>query len=220
MMMLRENVTNMKKDYSNSIIKNKSGYEVKITTIKGHNSKGEILYGYICSKCGKESIGTLDKIKRNKGCKYCKNKQTSKSELLSRDNIVKALHNSNPYVDLIGEYKGKDSECELKCNKHDFYFSKKPSSFLYHKSRVCPKCLCEKKNAINKKYSTDDIESILTSLEYTWINQSDYKDASSILVVKCKRCGTTIKTNITSLLNGRKCRTCVGLNKKNNIYFC
>ncbi|MDO5398769.1 MAG: hypothetical protein Q4G33_12655 [bacterium] len=138
---------------------------------------------------------------------------------MSKDEIIVALHKNNPDIDLVGEYKGKDFECQLKCNKHNIYFSKKTASFLYHKTKICPKCLNETKSPSNKKYSINDIELILTSMGYIWINKYDYKNASSILVIQCKKCGNIARANITSLLRERKCRHCIGLSKKTTDVF-
>lgn len=204
----------MNKNYTNSIIKNNNGDKIQITNIKGKNKKGNVIYGYLCSKCGTESMGTLDKIKRNKGCIYCKGKQISNSELLSKDKILFALKQNNQYVDIIGEYKGKNIECQLKCNKHNIVFNKRPASFLYFKSKICPECIKENKSIKSRKYTLDNIRETLEGLDYQWLNPDEYKNASSSLLLKCKKCDKISKANITSLINGRKCKKCSGLSKK------
>lgn len=49
---------------------------------------------------------------------------------------------------------------------------------------------------------------------YTWNNPVDYKDASSILELKCKKCGSLFKSNISSIIKGRKCKVCSGFKNK------
>lgn len=204
----------MKKDYSNSLVTNNNGSEVQITNIMGYNSKKETLYGYICSKCGTESVGTIDKIKRNKGCKNCKSLQTSNSEKFTKEYVENILHENNPHIDIVGKYFGKSNYCLLKCNRHNLFFKKKPSAFLYHKSRVCPECLNEKKEPHNKIYNIDIVEKILFDLNYEWLNKDKYIDASTMLELKCMICGTISKSNITSIVNGRKCKRCSGYERK------
>lgn len=204
----------MKKDYSNTVIINNSGNQVKITNIINTNAKNEYVYGYICSICGKESCGTIDKIKRNKGCKHCKGQQASVAERLPLELVKQRIKENNPNVVLIGNYTGKSKDCLFKCEKHNIEFYKKPSSFLYNETKICPECIKESRKAWNKKYSVDDVSNIIKERNYNWLNKNEYYDASSILKIECKKCGQISKTNITSLKNGKSCKKCSGYSKK------
>lgn len=65
-----------------------------------------------------------------------------------------------------------------------------------------------------KKYSNEDVNKILDSNGYEWINEGEYINASSTLKCRCKKCGNISKSNIANILAGRECRVCGKYHKK------
>lgn len=198
------------KDYSNSDIINNNGISIHITDLKRKNSKNEKVYGYICCCCGKESEGTIEKIKKYVGCKFCKGKNISKSESLSLDCANKKIHKCNANLSII-DYKTGNEQSTIKCNKHNIIFKKKLGTSFYKKLLICPKCSSERKRELYLKYTVDDIQDILNKSNCDWLNKNEYTDASSNLICKCKICGYVSTKNISQILNGRKCKQCSGL---------
>lgn len=70
-----------------------------------------------------------------------------------------------------------------------------------------------------QKYSVDDVLSILKSNGYTWLNQEEYINASSMIEFQCDKCGHIARSNFSHIHSGRMCRGCSQYKKKTTSEF-
>ncbi len=80
-----------------------------------------------------------------------------------------------------------------------------------HGCSICKKTILSEKN---KTYSHDYVKGFIDNLGYDWLNEDEYKNAASIIIYRCNKCGNTARANFTSILNGRRCRGCSIYKKK------
>lgn len=87
----------------------------------------------------------------------------------------------------------------------------------------CKACAKEKHRSVCashfQKYTAEDVDSILKSYHYDWLNRDDYVNAGSIIEHRCLNCGHIARSNITNILNGRMCRGCSPYKKKTSEEF-
>ena len=65
-----------------------------------------------------------------------------------------------------------------------------------------------------QKYSINDVQSIISDLNYEWLNEAEYVNAASPIRYKCKKCGNIGTSNLTNIVQGRGCRGCSIYKKK------
>ena len=85
-----------------------------------------------CGICGTEWLAKPNTILCGTGCPTCNASKKTKEQ------FIEDLHNKNPGISVIGDYKGCFTPIKLKCDKCGFKWEQKPTNIL--KTPRCPNC--------------------------------------------------------------------------------
>jgi hypothetical protein len=206
------------KDYTNQTILNSNGINVQILDLNNKEKNKDSVWNYICPYCGEISISTINHIKRGDGCCNCRYIRSGNNQKKSQDEFIKELSMKQPNLIVIGEYKNYNSKVEVFCSIHGNNFYGVPANLL--KSNFsCPLCIIRRNINRSLKYTLDYVKEWLNDNNLMMVNDCEYKNAGSSFEYKCLICGNTGRINFGNLLRGRKCKGCLGLNKKNTSQF-
>lgn len=139
-----------------------------------------------------------------KGCKNCSIQKTKHSQ----ESIEELLKEKD--IQIIGEfiYKNLHQTIEIKCLKCNKISKTKITNVL---ERRCCSCNNKHNNIIHTK---NDIINKFKENNLTILSDFEYKNVQQTLEVCCNICNNKYKTQITNVLQGRKCKTCSINNQK------
>ena len=94
-----------------------------------------------CLKCNYIWINNrpMDLFRRENGCPICSRKDSTEKRTLSQDDYESKLYKVNPYIKIIGKYKGTHKLIKCKCLKDDYIWESYACNLL-NGSASCPKC--------------------------------------------------------------------------------
>lgn len=79
-------------------------------------------------------------INKTATCPVCAKENMRDVENLGQDAFIKRVAESNPNVEVVGEYINTKTPIEFKCLIHNHYFYAQPRNFLYRGGKGCPYC--------------------------------------------------------------------------------
>ncbi len=158
-----------------------------------------------CLSCGHEWEVIPASLLRGLGCPACGVKRRSALRRKTKEQFAIELNQRNPNIEILGEYAGNHTPLSVRCKKHDYIWSCEPNSLLH--GAGCPKCKDEK----IAKALTKPVEQL--SKQLADINPNikiigDYKNNSTKVKVRCKKCFYEWEVRPYSLLAGRGCPRC------------
>ena len=218
----------VKVDYSNKIILNDYGNEVKILELYEQRKRASY-WKYICPYCGKEDVNDISKIKKAKTCKHCREEYLLTIMKNRKGNIVHSqsyLENKkNKFYDsldcshilLIDEYISPSIKLKYKCKNCNTEFQKYPREIL--KLNHCTSCdlLWDNKNnpkpirqrrKIARK-TTDIFKQEVYNLckeEFTVLGE--YINANTKIKMLHNKCNKTFDMKPSNFLSGQRCPYC------------
>ena len=168
--------------------------------------------GIICRTCN--PTGSVEENKLANEVKEEINKFIELSKILTvskkktNEEFLEELHNINPSIEPLEEYKGANTEITFKCNTCGHIFKTTPGRIL-HTKYGCPKCAIEARTNDRTKTSVEfikEISEINPDIEIL----EDYKTSHIKLKVRCKKCKTEFKIMPYKVLSRQAilCRTC------------
>ena len=112
-----------------------------------------------------------------RGCPLCGNEKLRDYKLFSQEEFVNKLKNINPYISVLGDYKGNKENIEVKCLKCNYKWTTKGNSLLQGKG--CPKC------GGSLKKTNEDFELELKNVKPHIIPIEKYSGALTNIKFRC-----------------------------------
>ena len=139
---------------------------------------------------------------RGFGCAKCSNNAFKPYE-----EFVEQLHEINPNVEVIGEYKNSSTKIKCKCKIDGHEWEVIPFNLL--KGYQCPKCSLKLRRKPHGEF-IKELEEINPNIEVL----DNYINAHTKLRCRCKKDGYEWLVRPNSLLSGSGCPKCAGNSKK------
>lgn len=92
-----------------------------------------------CKVCGRVWKIAPSNLLRGNGCRRCSGHQPRPGLYLSKDEALKRLHETHPYIKLISEYKGIGEISQFECVRCGFVFTN-TIRYLMKVAKDCPYC--------------------------------------------------------------------------------
>lgn len=89
----------------------------------------------------------------------------------------------------------------------------------FKKGHGCILCGYESNKKKQRKYDLDYVKIVLNDNNYEIVDENEYVNAGKAFRCRCLICGDISKLNFGSVLNGRKCKVCIGMAKKTTDQF-
>ncbi len=154
-----------------------------------------------CTVCGNVWTAKPSNLLNYRGCKKCGIKQAAKTKTRSKEWFLDKLKQSNPDIQLVGEYNNLETKTDVKCKKCGHIWPVEPGCLIRKNKTGCPKC------AGNIKTHEDfikEIETINPEIEIL----GKYSNGKKGIKVRCKKCNHVWSPVPGSLLAGRGCPKC------------
>lgn len=129
------------------------------------------------------------------GCAKCAGVATKTTQ-----EFIDELSNINPYIEVIGEYKGNKCGITCKCKIDGHIWNPSPNSLLV--GRGCPKC------AGKLKHTHEEFVELVNNINPNITIIGTYVDTSTKIECKCNIDGHIWSPVASSLLIGRGCPIC------------
>ena len=160
-----------------------------------------------CRVCGREWSPVAGSLLAGSGCPICRRQNGSKKRLKSGDQFQRELHDVNPNIVVIGEYKGCKAKVACRCAVCGAEWSSSQSNLL--RNGKCPEC-AKKARAIAATKTTEQFVMELALKNPSVELIGTYVGARTKTDVKCRTCGHTWKASPDNLLHGYGCPKCHG----------
>lgn len=167
------------------------------------NAKEKILHK--CLICNYEWLALSSNILNGHGCPQCAINKTSTENRKTHQQYCLEVSRINPYIKVIGEYKGATTPIKHYCLTHNIYWDVEPTSIL--QGSGCPQCGKEKiSNKLRKPINIyiEELKQINpnVTLEDTYIN------TITPVLHKCHIHNIFWKVSPNSVLRGQGCKQC------------
>ena len=177
------------------------------------NSDIEVIGEYIganvdircrCKICGREWNSRPSNLLHGAGCINCyKNNEFEKT----KNKFYNEIKIKNPYIDIVGEYKGDKKHITCRCKKcNNIWDTAIPHNLL--RGSGCPECAKKAISSVIRK-SPDCFKSELEKVNPDIELLEDYKLSTIKIKCKCKKCNNIWDANPSDILhNGSGCPYC------------
>lgn len=154
----------------------------------------------LCKKCGYTWSPRPTSILSGAGCPKCKGnlKKTT-------NEFAEEMRSVSDCIDVIGEYTGSHNKIKCYCKICNSDFWSSPTHLLNGKG--CPSCKgykISKSLKLTKEEAQDKLSEAFNNLDII----SEYKNAKSDIIVRCRICGKEYHTNLSSAIVGGGCKNC------------
>ena len=139
-------------------------------------------------------------------CPECAKKNGKSRAKLTHEEFVSRCSVTSPTVKICGVYKSMDEHVDCECITCGTLFKQKPHKLLYSNT-ICPNCFKHTKHYNVKKTHEkflDDLHGVTDKIEIL----SEYVNAKTHVLCKCKVCGHEWRSKPLNLLSGYGCREC------------
>ena len=128
--------------------------------------------------------------------------------MISQAEYIECVKNINPFISVIGKYKGKSEKIEVTCDLCGHVWSTRAGRIL--EGSGCPIC-ARKKNRLSNDVFLDRFK---RNGNKNIILLGNYEKQKTRIPVQCSNCGYTWKMLPDSILRGAGCPKCAGNLKK------
>lgn len=107
-----------------------------------------------CKKCGRIYKVAPSNLLRGYGCKRCADRESHPEFLIPKEEAVERLHETHPYIKLIGKYRGLEKESQFECVRCGYVFTN-TIQYLMKVAKDCPYCseICySRQESVLKRY--------------------------------------------------------------------
>ncbi len=158
-----------------------------------------------CKKCGFEWKGIPSDLLSGKGCRKCRDRDTSARMKKSPEAFANELAQKNPEIELLEQYADSKTPLKCRCTACGNVWYTTPTNLL--SGRSCPICAVKRRAAKRTKTNDEfliELKEINPSIEPL----EDYSGAAEDLRVRCLGCGYEWIARPTNLLHGNGCPRC------------
>lgn len=148
-----------------------------------------------CLIDGYEWYATPNSLLRGSGCPKCCNR-----ERYDNESIRERLKESNPNIELIGDFVNVNTKMKCKCLIDGYIWESRPCDILH--GHGCPKC--NKCQRYTTKEFVEELSKINNDIEII----GEYVNANTYIKCRCKKDGYIWNAKPKNLLSGYGCSKC------------
>ena len=171
-----------------------------------------------CQVCGRIWYPLAKNVLKY-GCQECNLKKRSSRYRKTNAEFLKIVAESNPTVEIIGEYKGNHAPVECRCKICGRVWS--PIAYNLEKGHACRNCIAKRRNIIdtgihsedvirkgNRAYTHEEFVQIMSEIDDSVEIIGIYKGMNIKIECRCKVCGNSWTAYPYNLKMGSGCRKC------------
>uniref|UniRef100_UPI00359CBA0B zinc-ribbon domain-containing protein n=1 Tax=Collinsella bouchesdurhonensis TaxID=1907654 RepID=UPI00359CBA0B len=158
-----------------------------------------------CRRCGREWLATPDNLLSGRGCRFCRDRETSKRMTKGHEQFSKELAKKRRDVELLGKYEDSKTPLLCKCKICGNTWCTAPSNLLA--GRGCPQCASVSR-AEKRTKSNDEFRQQLAELNPSIEALDKYEGSTKGIRVRCLSCEYEWIARPTNLLSGNGCPRC------------
>ena len=155
-----------------------------------------------CKICRSKWEVTPEDLLAGKGCPTCYDNRRGATLKHSQSDFIRLVGEKNPYVEVVGEYKGNKNTIECVCKKCGYRWEPVAGRLINARANGCPKC------AGTMKITTDTFISQMASINPQIEILGKYINTDTKIECRCKKCGYHWCTTPHILKQGHGCPRC------------